>query len=666
MEVEARGKTFTFPEGTSHEEIGLAIDDYFANKISSADSEKMREQEDNSFTDFMGGVVSKMVDAGVGVSEFFGNELTPDEQRQIDEMKRRLGIMKEYSPTATTLGEVAGAVVPAIIAWETGGALTPGIAGAGRAATVGTRLLKGAGGSVAAQAISGEVPTLSTTATDVAINEAVGMLFGAPGKFLNAARGFVGRPSDKVMAAAERIGASPSLAVASGGKGSQMIENLIAKSPGGAGVLQSQHEKEFEAIDNFIKGMKERYGTQGDSTQLGQEVIRGLNVFTKQFTNRSEELYGKLWQAIPQKTRAEVPAFTAKLEEIAGRYKDDPEIAELLNDPFVMKLLSAVKGKEKKLDTETEDILYSFLGQVPEKAKRTGGIAEKGAAIDSIKALRTRIGASFDRPELLSRNLDEADRMALYSALTEDLEKAAAAVGPEALKAWKNANRYWAAGRNRIDSYLNPLAKLQSADNVYKNLFGAEGKGTNAMDPGRAAALMKSLPEDVRGKVISEVIQRAGEARAGAQGAAGGEFSPAVFLTNWNKLPAGSKKVLFSDAATRADIDALAVYSDALKKLGREANFSNTAQNVSLGALLFGAITNPVVGVPVLAGTVGSSYVTAKMMTSPKFINWMRKTTESASKEDLGRNVGKLIALYWDHPLLRDDISQYVNNRAED
>lgn len=48
MKVKANGKTFTFPEGTSHEEIGLAIDDYFAQNPVETPQERSEPQPDPS------------------------------------------------------------------------------------------------------------------------------------------------------------------------------------------------------------------------------------------------------------------------------------------------------------------------------------------------------------------------------------------------------------------------------------------------------------------------------------------------------------------------------------------------------------------------------------------------------------------------------------------
>ena len=43
MKVKANGKTFTFPDGTSPEDIGVALDEYFAQQGTPA-AEKPREQ----------------------------------------------------------------------------------------------------------------------------------------------------------------------------------------------------------------------------------------------------------------------------------------------------------------------------------------------------------------------------------------------------------------------------------------------------------------------------------------------------------------------------------------------------------------------------------------------------------------------------------------------
>lgn len=70
-EVTANGKTFNFPEGTSNEEIGNAIDEYFeANPVSTAIENKMEEpQEDQSLVDDVNEALGKIPGAST-LTEF--------------------------------------------------------------------------------------------------------------------------------------------------------------------------------------------------------------------------------------------------------------------------------------------------------------------------------------------------------------------------------------------------------------------------------------------------------------------------------------------------------------------------------------------------------------------------------------------------------------------
>ncbi|EBQ6403483.1 DNA transfer protein, partial [Salmonella enterica] len=46
MKVTANGKTFTFPDGTSTEDIGAAVDEYFAGQASAAETQPAEQQEE--------------------------------------------------------------------------------------------------------------------------------------------------------------------------------------------------------------------------------------------------------------------------------------------------------------------------------------------------------------------------------------------------------------------------------------------------------------------------------------------------------------------------------------------------------------------------------------------------------------------------------------------
>lgn len=48
MKVTANGKTFTFPDGTSTEDIGAAIDEYFSGQASAVETQPAEQQTEPS------------------------------------------------------------------------------------------------------------------------------------------------------------------------------------------------------------------------------------------------------------------------------------------------------------------------------------------------------------------------------------------------------------------------------------------------------------------------------------------------------------------------------------------------------------------------------------------------------------------------------------------
>lgn len=598
--------------------------------------------------------ILEMAEAGDRLKHWFGGDDSADEQRQMDEARKRTREGAEQHPTAATAGELAGTLVPMLAGWGAGEALVPEIGGAGVLPKAGNLLAKSAAGSVGSQLATGNAPTAGQTAEDTAINAAVITMLGAPGKAMTMVKGLIGRPDPQILQDAATIGVKPSLSTVTGSKAIRVAEDMLTKLPGSAGEIEQAHAEEFKSIDNFIQSMLDANGHSGDSTQLGEEIKRGLTRFTQDFTDKSEKLYDQLWQEIPKGQRIETKHFRDALETIANRYQHDPQLNSILGNKTVNELLQAIT--ERPVDPEKADLIYEVTGEAAPKVEKAQPLT-----VDSVKALRSRIGASLDDPALLSRDLEESDRKQLYDALTQDIEKAANGNGDKAARAWKRANSHWRAGRTRIDDYLNPIFRANTGDNIYKSIFNATDKTLNSLKPQRAMALMRSLPDDVAAKVRGEVIARLGESSA----AKGGDFSPDVFVTNWNKLSERSKRALFADTAIRDQLDTLARYSSALKDLGRVRNFSNTASHVVLGSMLYHAMVSPVSGIPTLTGVIGGSKITAKLMNHPKFIEWLASTSGSATNAELHRNIGRLIAIYFAHPDLQGDISDYVHSFPE-
>jgi hypothetical protein len=628
--------------------LGLPESDGWAKTLTS------KPDPNGGWAAFGKSAILDMSEAGDRLRHWLGGSDTADETRQMKEARHRTQEAAGLHPTAAKAGEIAGTLAPMLAGWGAGEALAPEIAGTGIWSRGANLLAKGAAGSVGSQLAEGESPTAGQTAEDAAVNAAVVTMLGAPGKAMTMVKNLIGRPDAQIMQDAATLGVKPSLSTVTGSKAIRVAEDMLTKLPGGAGEIEGAHADEFKAIDRFIGEMADGTGRTGDSTQLGEEIKRGLTRFTQDFTDKSEKLYDQLWQEIPKGQRIKTDNFQGALEAIANRWQRDPQLNSILGNKTVNELLQAIT--ERPIDPEKADIIYQVTGEAAPKAEKAQPLT-----VDSVKALRSRIGASLDDPALLSRDLEESDRNQLYEALTKDIEQAANQNGDKAARAWKRANGYWRAGRTRIDDYLNPIFRANTGDNIYRNIFGATNKKLTALSPQRAMVLMRSLPDEVAAKVRGEVIARLGESSS----AKGGKFSPDTFVTNWGALPERSKRALFADAITREQIDTLGRYSSALKDLGRVRNFSNTASHVVLGSMVYHALVSPITGIPSLAGVVGGSKITAKLMNNPKFIEWLASTSGSATDTELKRNVARLVAIYFAHPDLQGDISDYAHSFPE-
>ncbi len=611
-----------------------------------------------SWAAFGRSAIMEMAQAGDRLRHWLGDDDSPDEQRQMTEAMQRTAESAKQHPTASAAGEAAGTLAPMLAGWGVGEALAPEIGGAGLWSKGGNLLLKGAAGSAGSQLATGTAPSAGQTAQDTAINAAVVTMLGAPGKAMTMVKNLIGRPDAQILADAATIGVKPTLSTVTGSNTARMIEEGLAKYPGSAGVINKAKADEFKSIDSFIEKMTDEAQRTGDSTQLGEEIKRGLTRFTQDFTDKSEKLYDQLWQEIPRGQRIETTHFRDTLESIANRYQHDPQLNSILGNKTVNELLQAIS--ERPIDPEKAEIISQVTGEAAPKIEKAAPLT-----VDSVKALRSRIGASLDDPALLSRDLEESDRRQLYDALTKDIENAANGNGDKAARAWQRANSYWRAGRTRIDDYLNPIFRANTGDNIYRNIFGAPDKKLTTLSPQRAMVLMRSLPDEISAKVRGEVVARLGESSP----AAGGGFSPDLFVTNWNRLPERSKRALFAEAVTRDKLNALARYSQQLKTLNKERNFSNTAHHVAMYGLLTGSLI-PAASLnfapaAALAASVPAANMTAKMLNNPKVIEWLASTSGSASPAELNRNVARLIAIYFAHPDLQGDISDYVHSFPE-
>lgn len=556
-----------------------------------------------------------------------------------------------------------------------GGQLGPQIATPEEIVTV--PLAIGAGAAVGAQAYDafagifypheetrGAVERVGSAGVDVmanAVGQRAGDLLGEVAKQgLSKGSALARKGADEMVKAFEAMGATPTAGAISGSKTIQNIETALSRLPASADIIGEKYAKLLDDIGVYVEKIA-RVGAPVEGRDVvGAKIKSGAESFVRRFQEKAGELYDAVDEFIPRSTRVTGNSLRAELSRVAAEFSDDPQFADFLTSPLFKQIKKAYEGSEAK-----------------------GGIA-----YGTLKALRTKIGRMLDDPLLVDAPMAELKQ--LYGALTDDMTAAAVKVGgymdeqglahrllrgtfggkTPALEAMDRANRFWAAGRARIDDVLNPVVNKVLSEEIFTAALQGAKNG-----PSRLRALKKSLPVDDWNQLVGQQIREMGRATPGAQDITGELFSPATFLTTYNKLSPASRKVLFTGKQYQGLEEAvtnLTVVSAGLKEASKMANTSNTAQNLiymnmltgGMGGL-YGSQDEGGAAAGALKGMVAATAIpaiTAKLITSPKFINWLADSaTIAANPNGIAAHLGRLATIAVKDKELAPAIYEYLD-----
>ena len=401
-----------------------------------------------------------------------------------------------------------------------------------------------------------------------------------------------------------------------GATGAQVATGLAERSLAG-GMITNARDAGGEALGKLADDVASRVGTVGDNVAAGDSAIAGANRYVADSQSRVSRAY----QAIPiaGDVNAELASTRTAFADLSRRYASNPELQAAMRDPRLSRWQQAI---------------------------------EQGRlSWDDLKAFRTDIGEMIEGP-VLSEAGSKSRLRQLYGALTADMEATARAQGPQALAAFKAANRAAADRFSNIERVITPVLGndgQRGAEAAFARINSwAAAKGGDHV---RLARFMRSIPADDASTIRATIISRLGEATPGANNAAGDAFSPATFLSNWNRMSERARSVLF-DGAHRQAIDDLAAFAGGMKQGKRFANNSETSRGSMLLATLGLTYANPVAGASSAAGQVISSAVLA----SPKMAHWIMALSRKPNTAAITAHINRLPALAAAEPTLARDI----------
>ncbi|EAN0774395.1 DNA transfer protein [Salmonella enterica subsp. enterica serovar Napoli] len=550
MKVTANGKTFTFPDGTSTEDIGAAIDEYFAGQavqqqtVSQDSNEPAREEP--SLMQQAGDWLTGGQSAGQ-IAEQAGRGLVNIPFDVLQGGASLINAISQGLGGPKVLDDVYRPVVrptdPYAQAGETiGGYLVPGAGVAGNMAI----------GSVA-EAANQQGDFASNVAKNAAINlgaqGALSAVAKGIGRGVTALRGDISPDVAKTIANAESMGITP------------MTSDLI--KPGNAltrGIQQSgegailgtgakreaQQAARSDAVSNYLN----KFGEYN-----ADDVVKSLTSTLK----GRREVAGKVLEDITQKMGS-TPVTTSNAVTAI-----DDSLAKL-----------------NRLGTSADKNLVSTLENL--KAE----LSNQSIDFDLLKQHRTAFRSNVQGDAMVFPNQAKAITNSIENAMSRDLKNA---VG-KTLGA-QDAARYIKANSDYSNIYNKVLnkriaTKLNDATNqATPELINSVVYSRNASDIKRIWPALDSKGKDaMRAAYVSKIAEKAGD-------------SPAKFITEVNKLKRQAGGEIYNTVFNGQHMKELNALHDVLRETARADTAGvvtqtgqSLANNIRLGAGLFSGGTS--------------------------------------------------------------------------
>ncbi|EJM2246160.1 DNA transfer protein [Escherichia coli] len=557
MKVTANGKTFTFPDGTSTEDIGTAIDEYFAGQavqqqtVNQANNEPAREEP--SLMQQAGDWLTGGQSAGQ-IAEQAGRGLVniPFDVLQggaslINAISQGLGGPKVLDDVYRPVDRPTD---PYAQAGETiGGYLVPGVGTAGSMAI----------GSLA-EAANQKGDFAQNAAKNAGVNLAAqGVLSAAAkgiGRGITAVRGEIS-PADQQLlkrAAAADVPVMTSDVVPPKTKLGNQLQGYSEGVIAGTGPMRAAQQ---DARTKLVNRFTEKYGDYDPSVvvdSLKSGVAREKSLAKSKLNNLSGRMVGK-----PVDTSGAIRAIDGAVNE-----------------------LGKLKGVS---DTQTISALNDYKNAIQE-------ITNGDDAFELLDKLRTqfRIDVKGDRTVLPSMSQTMVDRV--YNSLTNSLSKSIAkGLSPKDASAWRAGKADYAkmathATQTRLKNVLNKGDLTPEAVNTI--VYGQYGS-----DIARLYGKLDQKGKDMlRAAYISKIADKVGD-------------SPQKMMTELGKLQKQANGQVFKTVfggKNGKEIEGMLSILDATKRAS-EANIV-TKTGMTLAPLVR-VIGNLKTGGALLAGETG-------------------------------------------------------------
>ncbi|EFC5296594.1 DNA transfer protein [Escherichia coli] len=528
MKVTANGKTFTFPDGTSTEDIGSAIDEYFAGQsvqqqtVSQDSNEPAREEP--SLMQQAGDWLTGGQSAGQ-IAEQAGRGLVniPFDVLQggaslINAISQGLGGPKVLDDVYRPVDRPTD---PYAQAGETiGGYLVPGVGTAGSMAI----------GSLA-EAANQKGDFAQNAARNAGVNLAAqGVLSAAAkgiGRGITAIKGDIAPEVAKKIATSESMGVTPMTSDVIPPKNA-FTRGLTQDAEGALLGTGSKRAEQYAKRSQLVKKQLEKYGEYSPSVVV-------------------DDLYGSL------KSRKD--SAGSVIEDITTKMGDAP-----VDTSKSIKVIDNVLTRANRLGKVANKDLIRGLSDLREE------LAKPDIDFGLLRELRSALRESIQGDAMVFPNSAKAATDAVERAMGADLRNNAARyLGAGEAARYVKANSDYSSVFNkvlnkRIANNLNKAKKEFTPELINSVVFSRKPSDIKRIWP----ALSEDGKNAMRAAYISKIAEKAGD-------------SPTKFLTELNKLKSQSDGQIYNTIFSGRHMKEL----DALHEVLQQTARSDTANVVT-------------------------------------------------------------------------------------
>ncbi|ECQ0379543.1 lytic transglycosylase domain-containing protein [Salmonella enterica subsp. enterica serovar Javiana] len=605
MKVTANGKTFTFPEGTSTEDIGSAIDEYFSGQSAQQEQQGTsmtpgsQPQQQGGFISGLGNAAAEtgrgllqagvnlanipasMADAVASAGAWAGQKLgigdgtyQPAPRVTTQGLEQGFGLQQGALTPQTTESKIFSEALPYLtpVGVERIAAQAPSIAG--RVAQGASRLLaENAVGSLAANSERDNPEALATDlGTGVALGGAINKLGRAAGAAYRGIRGTIAPEAQQAIqfANAADVPLHTTDVLQPNSRVGRMAQTTAENIPfaGTSTMRANQQEARSQLVDEFAS----RFGEYDPSIVVGSLKAKTSGI-KRSAWNRLEQVQNAMAGVNIQPSKA--------IQQI------DTEIASL-------------QKLGKVADNDTISKLQAYRDELTRNAGASGPVAMD---LQQLSGLRSQFRQDVKGERTVLPNRSDAAIQRIYNAMTSDIDSAIGQnLGNDTLRRYKQANAIYADEANKLQNtrLKNVIMKGELTPEVVNNMLFSKNKS-------EVQNLYRSVGQVGRAQMRNGIIGKAMEKSGG---------SPDQFLRQVN-LMSNQTGIAFK-GRDAAYLKGIKNYLEATKRAGQAGVTTPTGQQTIPFILGIGTVTNPA-----LVGVGGGYGLLARMYESEPARNAM-------------------------------------------